>query len=44
MQDFVRPGDVVLAELERPRQGALRMPNGVAVIGQPQSATLFQPF
>jgi indolepyruvate decarboxylase len=37
MQDFIRPGDVVLADIGTSSAGTagLRMPNGVAVIGQP---------
>jgi indolepyruvate decarboxylase len=37
VQDFIRPGDVVLADIgtSSAGTGGLRMPNGVAVIGQP---------
>jgi indolepyruvate decarboxylase len=37
MQDFIQPGDVVLADIGTSSAGTagLRMPNGVAVIGQP---------
>jgi indolepyruvate decarboxylase len=37
MQDFIRSGDVVLADIGTSAAGTagLRMPNGVAVIGQP---------
>jgi Thiamine pyrophosphate enzyme, C-terminal TPP binding domain len=37
MQDFIRPGDVVLADIGTSSAGTagLRMPNGVTVIGQP---------
>src|SRR6202007_2866300 len=36
-KDFIRPGDVVLADIGTSSAGTagLRMPNGVAVIGQP---------
>ena len=36
-QDFIRPGDIVLADIGTSSAGTagLRMPNGVAVIGQP---------
>jgi indolepyruvate decarboxylase len=37
MQDFIRPGDVVLTDVGTSSAGTagLRMPNGVSVIGQP---------
>jgi indolepyruvate decarboxylase len=37
MQDFIRPGDIVLADVGTSSAGTagLRMPDGVAVIGQP---------
>src|SRR6516165_6062306 len=37
IQDFIRPGDVILADVGTSSAGTagLRMPNGVAVIGQP---------
>ena len=37
MQDFIRPGDVVLADIGTSSAGTagLRMPSGVAIIGQP---------
>ena len=42
VQDFIRPGDVVLADIGTSSAGTagLRMPNGVAVIGQPTWAAV----